>query len=317
MNFKRILAIGAAIAALSTSAVFAEDTAVATDTNEITVKVNGEKIAFPDQKPVILNQRTLVPLRGVFDSLHFTVTWDDATRSAKISNSLKDITITENNNKIISNTKTIETDVAPQIINGRLMIPLRAVAESADVQVEWDSATKTVNIYYYYADGVDESVKNVGLDEQQYIKTIISLKEEMRAITDTMPDAVLYYSANLGNFKTAKEFKVEDAQYEALEEVLSKIEDLEPPESLFALKEDLKDYVTAIRELVSYSREKNPKNILDTGNDAFMTPLDDYKFRIEEINSRFGNDIIQYFTENKVYWEEIYGESTILNFLLY
>jgi len=47
---------------------------------------------------------------------------------------------------LLVNGKTITTDVAPQIINGRVMVPIRAVAEALDADVAWNPATNTVSI---------------------------------------------------------------------------------------------------------------------------------------------------------------------------
>src|SRR5205085_2430416 len=44
--------------------------------HDIKVLVNGQAIAFPDQAPVMMGNRVLVPLRGVFEELGATVNWD-------------------------------------------------------------------------------------------------------------------------------------------------------------------------------------------------------------------------------------------------
>jgi len=42
--------------------------------------------------------------------------------------------------------KIVSSDVPPQIINGRLMVPVRVIAESFGATVEWDVSTQTVKI---------------------------------------------------------------------------------------------------------------------------------------------------------------------------
>ena len=285
--------------------------------DNITVKINGEEVIFDDQTPEIVDGRTLVPLRGVFDSMGFDVSWDESSRSAKISNSLNDITMTENIKRVTANARTIEIDVAPRIIGGRLMIPLRAVAESLSADVEWNDSDRTVSIYYVKADGIDKSVDNVGMDEQEYMKTIMSLRSEMRDITSSLPDAVLGYAANIGNFYDSTVFEISDSQYDDIKGILDKLGGLEAPESLYDANESLKEYVKLIKELIDYSKEKNPGNKLDRENSAFMSDLDLYKERLEQINSDFSNCLIKYFMEKEVYWESVYGENEIINFLLY
>jgi len=46
--------------------------------------------------------------------------------------------------RVFINITPIEFDVAPQIINGRAMVPMRAIFEALDCEVEWNAYTRTV-----------------------------------------------------------------------------------------------------------------------------------------------------------------------------
>jgi len=48
--------------------------------------------------------------------------------------------------KIIFNGRDLKTDAAPQIIDGRTMVPLRVVAEALGAEVKWDAENKIVFI---------------------------------------------------------------------------------------------------------------------------------------------------------------------------
>jgi len=304
MGLKKIVAFAVLAASTLTfsSAVFADD---------IKVEINGDEILFNDQNAVIVDGRTLVPLRGVFDSMGFSVTWDASTRTAKISNALKDITMTENIKRVVANTKTIDIDVAPQIINNRLMIPLRAIAESIDADVEWVASERKVSIFYSKADGIDESVDNLELDAQEYLKNLISLMEELRTAAEPLQDAVLTNVAYLGDYYASAVPVVTDEAYEALNEPLEKLRDLKAPDILYDVDSCVKEYVDFVNELITFSRQSNPRNIYDKQNDAFMQEISDYKTRLENLNSDFGNYLLKYFNDNKVYWEGIYGDNVI------
>jgi hypothetical protein len=66
----------AAVMLLSAAAVvYAAVTADAEDAG-ITVKVEGKEVIFPDQVPVIRDDRTLVPVRFVAENLGYTVDYD-------------------------------------------------------------------------------------------------------------------------------------------------------------------------------------------------------------------------------------------------
>ena len=42
----------------------------------IRVTIDDKEVVFSDKRPVIIDGRTLVPVRGVFDGLGFEVEWD-------------------------------------------------------------------------------------------------------------------------------------------------------------------------------------------------------------------------------------------------
>lgn len=50
------------------------------------------------------------------------------------------------NIRLIINGKEIKTDVPPQLINGRVMVPARFVAEPLGAKVEWDEKNKIILI---------------------------------------------------------------------------------------------------------------------------------------------------------------------------
>jgi hypothetical protein len=124
----------------------------------------GKKINFPDQGPVMVNDRVLVPLRGVFEHMGHRVAWEEATRTAAIRSENLAVFISPESDimvtVIISGDEVIEEiesrlDVRPQIINGRVMIPIRAVSDALGVEVGWHNST--VYIYGFLGQGANES----------------------------------------------------------------------------------------------------------------------------------------------------------------
>jgi hypothetical protein len=113
----------------------------------ISVTVNGEQVIFPDQTPVIVDGHTLVPVRGLFEKLGFEVTWNGETRQAILTRNRQRIVITVDNDRFNSCGMGYSFDVPAQIINGRIMIPLRAVLQTVGYTVGWDSDTRTVLIF--------------------------------------------------------------------------------------------------------------------------------------------------------------------------
>lgn len=115
-------------------------------TDNISVTVNGKPVIFPDQQPVIQNDRTLVPLRGVFEALGAEVEWNDETKTVKSVKGDINISLSIGSDKLYVNDKETVIDVPAQIINDRTMIPLRTVAESFECKTDWDAAAKNVII---------------------------------------------------------------------------------------------------------------------------------------------------------------------------
>jgi hypothetical protein len=112
----------------------------------ITVTINGQKVVFNDQEPVIVDGRTLVPVRGVFETLGFNVEWDNSTRTAILTKDGYIVNISIGSNNFTTNGTSHTLDVPAQIINGSTMLPIRAVLESVGYALNWDSATNTVVI---------------------------------------------------------------------------------------------------------------------------------------------------------------------------
>ncbi len=117
----------------------------ASQQTEISVYVDGQKLSF-DQPPVIRDDRTLVPLRAIFEAMGARVDWDEQTRTATAKRGTDEVSIGIDQKQLIKNGNTIELDVAACIINDRTMVPARAIAEAFGADVGWDQATKTVTV---------------------------------------------------------------------------------------------------------------------------------------------------------------------------
>jgi len=117
--------------------------------DEILVRVDGEYVNF-DQPPAIVNDRTLVPVRAIFESMGILVDWNAETRTVTAARGNTSISLVIDSNiinKTVNGTaSSIEIDVPAQIIGDRTMVPARAVAQSFGASVNWDAKTRTVII---------------------------------------------------------------------------------------------------------------------------------------------------------------------------
>ena len=113
--------------------------------DEIKVLVNGTAVVF-DQPPIIENGRTLVPLRAIFEALGADVDWEQATQTVTAVRGDIVIRMWIGGEYFLKNNLRIDLDVPAKIVNGRTLVPARAVAESFGADVKWDGATRTVTI---------------------------------------------------------------------------------------------------------------------------------------------------------------------------
>jgi len=117
--------------------------------SEISVAIDGVRVQFPDQLPVIVNDRTLVPVGSVFNALGFTPTWNPAEQTATLTRSDFTVVIAIGSANFTTNGENFMLDVPAQIISDRTMLPLRAVLESIEIcpeNIGWDEATRSITI---------------------------------------------------------------------------------------------------------------------------------------------------------------------------
>jgi uncharacterized YkwD family protein len=118
---------------------------IASAENDITVFVNSNELTF-DQPPIIYNDRTLVPMRAIFETLGLTVQWFDTDQRITAFDDDVNITMYIGEESLYVNGDEILTDVAPMIVNDRTLVPLRAIAETLGCNVEWYPESRTVTI---------------------------------------------------------------------------------------------------------------------------------------------------------------------------
>ena len=113
--------------------------------NEVKVTLDGKLLSF-DVPPQIINDRTLVPLRVIFEALGASVEWNDSTQTVTAARGNTTVSLQIGSNVLTKNGSPITLDVPAQLINDRTMVPARAVAEAFDAKVDWIDATQTVVI---------------------------------------------------------------------------------------------------------------------------------------------------------------------------
>lgn len=111
----------------------------------ITVWLNGAPLSF-DTDPIMESNRTLVPMRAIFEALGAEVSWEQNTLTAVATNGNVQIEISIDSPIMYKNGQEIALDVPARLISDRTMVPVRAISESFDASVEWKGETQQVII---------------------------------------------------------------------------------------------------------------------------------------------------------------------------
>ena len=120
------------------------------------VQLNDKLLGF-DQPPVTENDRTLVPMRFLFEQMGAEVVWDDATQTATATVPAtteeeiqtfglaeeKSVTFSVDNTTATVNGSAATMDVPARLINDKTMVPLRFLSENLGFNVQWDEASRT------------------------------------------------------------------------------------------------------------------------------------------------------------------------------
>ncbi len=111
----------------------------------ISISINGTEQKY-DVMPVIVDGRTLVPLRGISESLGAEIIYSADTQRVTVTRDGVVIKLKVGSQEAyIDHTEKL-LDVPATIISDRTMVPVRFISEAYGSKVEWDADTKTVII---------------------------------------------------------------------------------------------------------------------------------------------------------------------------
>lgn len=112
----------------------------------VQIKLNGQKINF-DVEPYIDKQnRTIVPLRFIGESLGYSVGWNQETKEVTVIDGNSLIKLWLGKKEALVNNNKVGLDTFATVVNGRTMVPLRFIMENLGVTVDFNPTTKVVNI---------------------------------------------------------------------------------------------------------------------------------------------------------------------------
>lgn len=209
--FKPIL--GLVIATTMLSAVSVSAVEIETFSEDLSVYYNGNNVyENSEYKPIIVNDRTMVQIKPIFELMGFSSEYDDSKKKATFSKAGDENTysfIAEDSNiykvNVLSEHLTIpaEMDVPAMLYKDSFYVPLRAFCEALDMEIEWINAERKVvvtNNVQAQSDlltfndfiGEWENISNSYLGQHMDIKVkILSVDEQSNTIK-------LAYKYNMG-----------------------------------------------------------------------------------------------------------------------
>ncbi len=126
--------------------------------NVTTVKIYiGKPVAYVngvekplDQPPVIMNDRTMVPIRFVSEAMGANVQWNPKDRTVTITLGKNIAILKIDDVKAQANGYEVYLDAPPTIIakTSRTVVPVRFVAETLGMEVTWNGTERSVTIKY-------------------------------------------------------------------------------------------------------------------------------------------------------------------------
>ena len=115
--------------------------------NEIAIYKGEEKtVKEIDVAPFIVDGTTMIPLRGLFEEMGATVSWNGDEEKIGVQSGDTELLFQIENTRVFVNGVRYGVIVAPRIVNSRTFIPLRFVSENLGYTVSWDGATQTITI---------------------------------------------------------------------------------------------------------------------------------------------------------------------------
>ena len=141
----------------------------------VKVTLNHTPLAF-DTPPVIENGRVLVPMRGILESLGYSVHWQEQNKTVSAIKGDMTISLPLDSQTVQINNEPVTIDVPAKLHNSRTFVPLRFLAEYCGANVIWDNASSTVVIHSNDAVGYkkEDSVVYLQTNKMQGSGVILS-----------------------------------------------------------------------------------------------------------------------------------------------
>lgn len=126
-----------------------QDNATSTGTTEqeaISVTLDGQSVTFPDQEPLEVSGRVMVPVNAIFEAIGAEVTWNPTAKTVTAVLNDQTFVLKIGSSTATVNGTSVEIDSSAIIKNSRTLVPVCFISEALGLKVDWDQSTATVKI---------------------------------------------------------------------------------------------------------------------------------------------------------------------------
>ena len=128
----------------------------------MTVNGGEQNIDDNNTSPVIIDNRTLLPVRALIEAFGGAVDFNSNDKTVTLTYNDNVIQLQINSTTAYVNETEKELDTAPVILNGRTMLPIRFIADNFGLSTNWDANTKTITV----SDNITENDNTVVTTKQ-------------------------------------------------------------------------------------------------------------------------------------------------------
>lgn len=155
MNWKKLLLTTLALGVLGATTVYGEQVKMdlfyngkhhAYAAKEVKIEIDGKAMVPKDMPAVIIDGRTMLPMRQIAQELGCEVNWNEAAKQIYVMRGSDIIVFTVDSKTGYENGKEFTMDVPATIVNDRTMLPVRALADALHLNIKWDDPNRIVSI---------------------------------------------------------------------------------------------------------------------------------------------------------------------------
>lgn len=155
MNWKKLLLTTLALGLLGATTVYGEQVKMdlfyngkhhAYAAKEVKIEIDGKEMVPKDMPAVIIDGRTMLPMRQIAQELGCEVNWNEAAKQIYVMRGSDIIVFTVDSKTGYENGKEFTMDVPATIVNDRTMLPVRALADALHLNIKWNDPNRIVSI---------------------------------------------------------------------------------------------------------------------------------------------------------------------------